>query len=182
MSEYSSLYINIEITEEKLNQFFLDKPVSQVLDDEWQGWWDSRKMYGKQSLEQLPVYGTATNRDVFDELLQDRDFGAKEFYDSASKRWIFIAVFFSENYNEILPMLSLLKSLASYKESTQRGVAFIYDFCWGHHEVMAYLEFADQKALLKEYITPGEIASVIIEEADRRIEQAVADFNNQFKD
>ncbi len=182
MAEYSSLYINLEINEEKLNQFFFEKPVSQVIDDDWLEWWNSREMHGKKPLEQLPAYVTATNRNVFDELLQDKDFGAKERYDRASQRWIFIVVFFSENYNEILPMLSLLKSLAAYQESTQRGVAFICDFCWGHHEVMAYLEFADQKALLKKYIAPAEIASFIIEEADRKLEQAVADFNKQFED
>lgn len=182
MAEYSSLYIKIEIAEEKLNQFFLDKPVQSMLDDAWLEWWNSREMYGKQALEQLPAYSTATNRAVFDELLRGRDFGATERYDTASQSWTFIAVFFSENYIEILPMLSLLQSLAAYQEHTQKGVAFIYDFCWGHHEVMAYLEFVDQKAWLKKYIDPTEIAPAILEEADRRLEEAVSYFNKQFGD
>lgn len=180
MSEYNSLYIKVKIREEKLQQFFQKKPVPQNLDENWLEWWNSRKMYGKQPLEQIPYYHGQNNREIFNQLLSNLDFGSVERYDTATENWTFISVFFSENYTEILPMLSLLKQLAMYQETEEIGVAFIYDYCWDCNQVMAYLEFANQQALLKSYISPTKIDPTILDEANRTLEAAIEKFNQQF--
>ncbi|MFD2962485.1 MULTISPECIES: hypothetical protein [Olivibacter] len=182
MSEYSSLYINIQIKEEKLQHFFQEKPMPQSIDENWSKWWDSRKMYSKQPLSNLPYYRVQNNRAVFDQLLDGRDFGGVEHYDKNTERWTFIVVFFSENYTEISPMLSLLKQLATYQDVVDTGVAFIYDFFWDCEEVMAYLEFASQQALFKDYSTTKEIEPAILIEANRALEAAVEKFSQQFKE
>lgn len=46
MSEQCSLYINIQIKEEKLQQFFQKKPLPQSIDENWLQWWESREMSG----------------------------------------------------------------------------------------------------------------------------------------
>ena len=182
MSEYASLYIKIQIKEERLRQFFLDKPVPQTVDENWLQWWDNREMHSKPPLLNIPHYQVQNNRAAFDQLLHGRDFGSVEHYDKTDKSWTFITVFFSENYLEILPMLSLLKNLATYQDMGDTGVAFIYDFCWGGEEVMAYLEFAGQQAIFNNYISPREIAPSILEQANSTLEAAMEKFNQQFED
>ncbi|WP_433903496.1 hypothetical protein [Sphingobacterium puteale] len=182
MAEYSSLYIKITIRKEKLQYFFQDKPVPQNVDENWSKWWDSREMFGKQALLNIPYYHVQSNRTVFDQLLDGRDFGSVEHYDKNDEIWTFTAIFFSENYTEILPMLSLMKQLATYQDKANTGIAFIYDFCWGSEEVMAYLEFTGQQALLKNYKVTDEIESSVLKEANLKLEDAVEKFNQGLKD
>ncbi|WP_312555155.1 hypothetical protein [Empedobacter brevis] len=182
MSEYHSLYIRVKISEEKLQQFFNARPVAQSTDENWLTWWNSHEMYSKQPLEQIPQYHTQNNRAVFDQLVNDRNFGSVEHYDTASQSWTFISAFFSENYIEILPMLALLKHLATYQHPEETGVALIYYFLWGDDEVMAYLEFANGQAMLKPYTKTQEIDAAILGEANKAIEAAVETYNKQFED
>src|SRR5690606_6097767 len=121
MSEPNSLYVKIKITKEKLQQFFLDKPRVQTIDENWRTWWDSREIYSKQALENIPVYCAESNRHILDGLIDDQDFACFEQYDPISQHWIFVSVFFSENYTEILPMLAFLKDLAHYQNSNDKG-------------------------------------------------------------
>ncbi len=182
MSEPNSLYVKIKIKEEKLGHFFQQKPIHLTIDDNWRAWWDSREMYSKQELTYIPIYRTENNRAVFDELLKDIDFGSFEQYDRHAQSWTFVSVFFSENYLEILPMLALLKNLASYQEPTEKGIAMIYDFCWGGTSTMAFLEFYEQKALLKDYTETTQIEPSILEEANQVLSATVEAFNKRFED
>lgn len=182
MSEYNSLYVSVRIRQESLQQFFLEKPVPQHAADDWLTWWDSRDMYSKHPLEHIPHYPVQNNRAAFDQLLNDRDFGSAEHYDADTETWTFVSAFFSENYVELLPMLSLLKQLAGHQDTGGTGVAFIYDFFWGCHEVMAYLEFADQQARFKSYTSPTEIHPPVLEAANQLLEVTVDEFNKQFGD
>ncbi|MBD1432407.1 hypothetical protein H8B06_06190 [Sphingobacterium sp. DN00404] len=182
MSEQCSLYINIQIKEEKLQQFFQEKPLPQSIDENWLQWWDNREMSGKKPLSNTPHFHVQHNRAVFDQLLNGRDFGSVEHYDKDEESWTFITIFFSENYLEILPMLALLKQLALLQDTANTGVSFIYDYNWGQYEVMAYLAFANQQALLKNYVTPQEIEPALLKEANEILEAAVKKFNQQFED
>lgn len=182
MSEPHSLYVKIKITKEKLQQFFLDKPLPQTVDDNWQSWWDSREMYAKQTLEHIPLYTVDSNRKLLDELLNDRGSGCLEAYDLHSQNWTFISVLFSENYIEILPMLALLKSLAHYQDSDGTGVAMIYDHLWGDGGVMAYLDFSGKQAVLKNYKTTTEMEPATLQKANETLETAMAQLNKQLED
>ncbi|MBX3253593.1 MAG: hypothetical protein KF862_05580 [Chitinophagaceae bacterium] len=182
MAEYNSLYINIKIREERLQEFLQEKIIPQNIDDQWQKWWSSREMYSKQTLDHLPHYHFQNNSAIFNQLLKGKDFCSMEQYDENNQTWTFISVFFSENYTEILPMLSLLKSLAPYQEPENTGVACIYDFYWGTNQVMACLEFANQRALLKNYLSVTEIQPGVLEQANRTLEEAIETFNKKFND
>lgn len=105
MSEPNSLYINVKIKQEDLQQFFAAKPVTTNVDNDWQQWWESREMYSKSKLTNVPVYTEEDNRKIIDALLNDKYLGATEQYDAATQYWTFTALYFSENYFEILPML-----------------------------------------------------------------------------
>lgn len=182
MSEYYSLYINIQISREKLNRFFEEKPLQLAPDENWKSWWNSREMHSKQPLERIPAYQKNSNRDIFDSLLKKKNFGSFERYDPASQRWTFVSVFFSENYVELLPMLALLKTLADCHGTEEKGVAFIYDFYWGNTSVMAYLDFSGTQTLLKNYTKAAEIDPEILNEANQLLETAVELLNKQFED
>ena len=181
MSEQCSLYIKIQIKEEKIQQFFQEKPLPQSIDEDWTRWWESREMSGKKRLVCVPNYTVQNNRAVFDELLKSRYAASVEHYDKDEESWTFITVYFSENYLEILPMLSLLKQLVSYQDDDNTGVAFIYDYCWGGDEVMAYLFFANQQAWLKNFVTLEEIEPAVLKEVNEKLEAAVKKLSQQFE-
>lgn len=182
MSEYYSLYINIQISREKLNRFFEEKPLQPAPDENWESWWNSREMHGKQPLERIPVYQANSNRAIFDGLLKRKNVGSFERYDPALQRWTFVSVFFSENYVELLPMLALLKNLADCHGTEEKGVAFIYDFYWGNTSVMAYLDFSGKQALLKNYTKTADIDPKIWNEANQLLEAVVETINKRFED
>lgn len=179
MSEYNSLYIKVEINEEKLKQFFKEKPLEVNLDENWLNWWDTREMYSKDSLKLIPHYSIQNNREIFNQLLDDRNFGSVETYDKDSNTWTFISIFFSENYMEILPMLSLLQSLANYQATSDTGIAIIYDYYWDGQEIMAFMEYANQKGTLKKFKSTDEIDPVILQQANRTLELAMNKLNEQ---
>jgi hypothetical protein len=127
-------------------------------------------MYGKTALEIIPSYSQARIREVFDNLLKDRFYGAKEHYDEEKQLWTFAALNFSENYHEILPMLALLKQLEGYALD---GFALIFDWMWGGDTVMAYVDFKEERALFETVTESAEIELKRFEEADQNL-QALA--------
>lgn len=167
MSERNSLYINVQIKKEKLEEFFRAKPHLADMADDWKQWWDSREMYNKEALIAIPSYQSETNRAVLDELLRDEYFGAMEQYDAENLLWTFAVLNFSENYYEILPLLAFLKQLAEY---TEGGFSIIYDWMWGGDTVMAFVEFRQGKASLEAVSASTQLAPGLIEKADKNLE------------
>lgn len=92
MSEPNSLYVKIKITKEKLERFFHGKTLPQSPDENWSAWLDTRKMYSKQALQNIPVYQGESNRHILDEFINDSDFACFEQYDSISQEWTFVSV------------------------------------------------------------------------------------------
>lgn len=179
MSEQCSLYVQIKIGENKLAAFFEDKPQPPLIDNNWLLWWESRAMYSKPSLTDIPTYSIPNNGAIIQEFVKDNRMGAYENYDDESGIWYLGIVFFSENYTEILPMLAWLKNLASYLEEDEKGVAFIYDFYWGDDSVMAYLEFSDKEALLMPTSHVSEINPAILAQANQQLESIVEEFQKR---
>ncbi|PVH23904.1 hypothetical protein [Sphingobacterium corticibacter] len=182
MSENSSLYLKLEISEAKLQQFFEADPIPVILDRNWQSWWDSREMYNKEPLTHIPYYRFATNRAVFDELMEDKSFLSTEHYDNTTQCWTFISVFFSENYWEILPMLSLLQNMMSYQDPNNKGAAIIYSYYWGATSVMAYLTLTENQFRLHHSHNTDEIPPEFLTEANRDLDHAVEKLSQQFED
>lgn len=81
MSELSSLYVSVQIRKERLIQFFNDRPEADPVNNDWLTWWKSRNMYNKPTLTAIPVYPTANNGSLVEELVKNAYFGAKGHYD-----------------------------------------------------------------------------------------------------
>lgn len=175
MSELNSLYVRIEIKKENLERFFQDKPMPAEIDQDWTSWWDSREMYSPSPLTEIPVYSdipsysSATNRDIFESFTKDPQTGSHVQEDGLS----FSTLFFSENYEEILPMLAWLKSIARYMDAGEEGVAMIYDFFWGGGSVMALLLFSDQQASFRPACDISEIDPEILDAANTHIAKCI---------
>lgn len=127
MSEPSSLYVNITIKKERLEQFFQDKPAKTAVDPDWTAWWESRKMYGAEPLTEIGVYTNDTNRSIADAFLGVRDMMCIEDLTQPDV-WVYNALLFSENYRDILPTLAWLKSIANYMDPEDEGVVLIYNY------------------------------------------------------
>ena len=171
MSELNSLYVRIKTKKETLERFFQDKPVIPEIDQDWTSWWDSRDMYGKSPLTKIPFYfKQETNRAIFDSFKLDPhpDQGKED-----QEGWGFTMVVFSENYEESLPMLAWLKSIAPYLEAGDEGVAILYDFFWGGGGVMAHLVFAGQQASFKLTEDISEIEPKVLAEANNALQNAM---------
>ncbi len=169
--ELDSLYISIRIEKARLKEFFAAQPISPNNAANWSQWWASRQMYSKTALEIIPSYSQVRIREVFDNLLKDRFYGAKEHYDEEKQRWTFAALNFSENYHEILPMLALLKQLEGYALD---GFVLIFDWMWGGDTVMVYVDFKEERALFETVTESSEIELKRFEEADQYL-QALAE-------
>ncbi|KKO89231.1 hypothetical protein AAW12_24280 [Sphingobacterium sp. Ag1] len=169
--ELNTLYIRVQITKKNLATFFLAKPSPEEPDENWREWWHSREMYSKTALETIPAYAKQSYRDVVDELLHDRFFAAAEHYDEDKQCWTFMALNFSENYHEILPMLAFIKQLAKFSEE---GHALIYNWMWGGESVMAFVQIQYGQALLHPFTKSAQIAPDILADIDNYL-QVVAD-------
>ncbi|SHN33810.1 hypothetical protein [Chitinophaga sp. CF418] len=145
MSQLNSLYVKIKIPKDNLEQFLQDKPVAATVDQNWTAWWDSRGMYDAEPLSEIHLYEKDINRDILEIFPNDATIGKDEQMEQGNEEWVFCVVFFSENYEEILPMLAWLKSIAPYMDAEGEGVALIYDFFWGSGVVMAHLVFTGQE-------------------------------------
>lgn len=170
MSELSSLYIKVPISKEQLQKFKKSRPVAPALNSNWTNWWDSREMYNKQPLQVVQSYHAESYGQVIEEIIDERFTGAQETYDEQTKTWYFMVLQFSENYHEIIPMISMLKDLANYLEPNAKGLAILYDFMWDRLELMFEVNYQDKEAKLTTAHRIGEVDAQEMEEANRLME------------
>lgn len=172
MSQLNSLYVNIKIPKDNLERFLQAKPVEAAVDQDWTTWWESRDMYGKEPLSKIYFYQQDTNRDVLATTANECRIGKDEQMDDGDTEWTFCVVFFSENYEESLAMLTWLRSIAPYMDADGEGVALIYDFFWGSGVVMAHLAFKGQEVSFKLTEDTSELAPALLEAANNSLQIA----------
>jgi hypothetical protein len=171
MSELKSLYVRISTSKANLDRFFQDKPAAVAIDQNWLSWWDSRGMYSKSTLTEIPVYSSETNRAILASYLEDPQAASHEFTDDEQGVWTFCSIFFTENYFEMLPMLALFKNMAAYLDAEDEGVVLVYDYFWGDETVMAHMLINGKQALLKETSQIAEIEAAVIGAAKETLDK-----------
>lgn len=182
MSEESSLFVKIKITEQQLNQFLHLKYVPLVAEEDVTAWWDSREMYHKTSLEAISSDIDSTNQDVIDSFLNDRRSFSGTEYNKEEGCWILYSIFFSENFIGMLPVISLLKQIAQFKESAADDFAMIYDFYWGSDAVSAFIEFDEIHALLRDFKNTSEIPPSQLNYTNQFLEKKTDEFSQEYDD
>ena len=169
MSEPNSLFIKIKISQEQLEKFKQSRPVASILNNNWLNWWELREFNDKQSLTTISSYSTETNGELLEYFLEDIDMAAKEEYDAEKQLWYFYSLHFSENYLEIIPMISMIKDFAHYLDPESSGQAVLYDFLWGGDQVMFHVEIANKEASLSKFRRIKEIDRELIEESMEKL-------------
>ena len=128
-------------------------------------------MHSKMELKNIPAYIVPTNGDILEDILEDKYIVAKQAYKDGY--WYLMGLQFSENYTEILPMVSWIKDLAAHLEPEATGVAFIYDYLWGDKTVMAHIEISEKLGKLSRISRTTEINKDILEEANEMFENLI---------
>ena len=182
MSELRSLYVSIKTKKENLNRFFQASPLKPVVDQDWASWWDSREMYSKDKLEDIPVFKSATNGEILVSYKDNPQTAGQETWDEETGTWSFNVLFLSENYFEILPVLAWLKGIAAFLEPGDEGTAIIYDFFWGDKDVMAHLEFKDQQAAFKTTKDKSKIDKNVLNAANAALQRSFDLMSELYKD
>ncbi|HEY8917641.1 MAG TPA: hypothetical protein VIM87_14445 [Chitinophaga sp.] len=179
MSELRSLFVKLKIKKENLERFLKAKPTTPVPDEDWTSWWDSRNMYSKSPLIEIPVYSKEISGDIFESYLDTEKTLSREKHEEGV--YFFTSVLFAENYYEILPMLAVLKSIALYMEPGDEGVAFIYDYFWGGDDVMAHLELSAGQAVLRDTKSTVKINKQLLMEANKVIQDVMDVISAKYK-
>ena len=184
MSEPNSLYVNITIKKERLEQFFQNKPEKAAVSPDWIAWWDSREMYGPQPLTDIQVYTDDTNRKIAEGFLAVPHLMCDEDQTQPGV-WTFSALMLSENYEEILPTLAWLKSIANFMEPEDEGFAIIYNYFWAPEDdkdVMAHLVFKDKQAFLKLTSHISEIEPALVAKANAALKEVFDKHSAHYND
>lgn len=177
MAELNSLYVRLPISKEQLQIFFDEKPSIVEVNEEWSCWWKSRRMHSGILLKEVSFYPVSSNRAIIDFFLAESGAGAREFYDEENQEWVFVIIFFSENYSEILPMLALLAGAARFVSEGRSGNAIIYDFYWGGTGVMAFIDFVNQDYAIRSYQNITELPEEISLRIMQTLEETVGLFS-----
>lgn len=180
MSELRSLFVKLRIKKENLERFLKAAPTTPVPDEDWASWWDSRSMYSKSPLTEIPKYSKDRNGEIFESYLDTEETLSREKHEEGV--YFFTSVLFGENYYEIMPMLAVLKSIALYMEPGDEGVAFIYDYFWGGNDVMAHLELSAGQAVLKDTKKTAKINKQLLMEANKIIQDVMDAISAKYKD
>lgn len=182
MSELRSLYVSIKTRKENLERFFQASPVKPGVDQDWTSWWDSREMYSKSALDEIPFFEAATNRETLQAYKDNPQTAGAETWDEAAGTWTFDVLFLGENYYEIMPVLAWLKNIAPFLEPGDEGVAIIYDYFWGDKDVMAHIEFKDQQAKFKLTSHASKLDKHVLAAAEATLQRAYDRMSEMYKD
>jgi len=181
MSELRSLFIRLKVKKETLDRFFEDKLTRLPVDEQWLSWWDSREMYGKSELKEIPVYHSSEkNRDVVDALLRSPEAGCHEEWDADAGTWTFSSLLFSENYEDQLPMLGWFTSIAPYLGAGEQGELLLYDFFWGSDDVMAHIVLDGTQSAIKTTTSTFKIDKKMLTEADNTMQKVLGIMQSKF--
>src|SRR5690606_12738538 len=104
-------------------------------------------------------------------ILEDKYIVAKQAYKDGY--WYLMGLQFSENYTEILPMVSWIKYLAAHLEHEATGVALIYASLSGDKNVTAHIEISEKLGKLTRISRTTEINKEILDEANEMFENLI---------
>lgn len=182
MSELYSLFVKVKISKDQLHKFKSSRPVAPALNSSWTNWWDSREMYDKHALQVVQSYYADSYGQVIQGIIDEKFSGSQELYDPNSGIWYFYVLQFSENYQEIIPMMAMLKDLAHYLEPEATGHAFLYDYMWESKEVMFEITYQNKEAKLTSAARLGQLPAEVVNEANQILEAWSTELQKRYED
>ncbi|MEH6422076.1 hypothetical protein [Pseudomonas sp. CGJS7] len=158
MSEPASLYARFTLSHERYEAFMNSAPARPAAFADWQAWLDRRSMAGdaQAAPEMLTEPGAATVADVIKAWREDPWTGTPPVEYDELRRTLRIAMLqASENYHEMLHLLTPLRGAAAFSDPGADDFIVILDFLWGDNEVAAYLALGDGRSAFVEQCPPA---------------------------
>ncbi|MGO1073648.1 hypothetical protein [Lysobacter sp. CA199] len=146
MSEPASLYARFTLSHEQYEAFMNSAPARPASFDDWQSWFDRQSMAGDARVvpQMLTELNAATVADVIKAWREDPWTGTPPVEYDELRRTLRIAMLqASENYHEMLHLLTPLRGAAAFSDPGADDFIVILDFLWGDNEVAAYLTLGD---------------------------------------
>lgn len=180
MSESSSLYARVQLTESALHAFLESKPALPRQYHDWREWLSSKQYYGEisdasiQAMEHIE--GTTVGNTLALWLQKPYEGLGQASYDAATQRWILGLLDCLENYKDFILVLSLLRAISHYKDLPGDDFILIYPYMGGGtpeaYVPKVYVIVSQGRTLLA-----SEVPDAVREEADAglsRIREALA--------
>jgi hypothetical protein len=145
MSELSSLYARVRLSEAALRAFVESRPARTAAYGDWRGWLDRASFHGTISdaeITAMPAGAEPSVRAVLDALCRPLDESSRERYDPVTQTWTLAVLQFSENYGDFIDTLTIIRAIAAYRDLPGDDAILIYPFLWGG-EPEAYLRIAE---------------------------------------
>ena len=133
MSEPSSLYARIHISESAKEKFLDSKIADPGKYEDWIGWLKNKSFSGSITLNDINSikYPQTVVKDFLNEWLgYSRAFGFNE-YDQEENTWIISMYEFSENYFEYIQFLHVLRSIQDFKDLNENDFILVHSYIWG---------------------------------------------------
>ncbi len=190
MSEPSSLYVRVRLTEKKFEEFRNSPLVAPNHYNDWRSWLSAKKFYGEITDAEVQAMTPSTEvegskvksvGEYLSLLLQDPYAGpSQSLYDVSSNTWTLCVMGLSENYKDFILALSILRSIEEYKDIAGEDFILIYPYFWE----------AKPEAFVNAYVTissgssriVNEIPVEAIDEANQALEKLLVEFRKSYKD
>jgi hypothetical protein len=139
MSEPSSLYVRVTLSEAAMSSF-RQSPVSLPGEyQDWLPWLETQKFYGEITNADIEELGQnpgirpkdiATAGEFLDFFAEDTA-GTRIVHDTSTGLWTLRMLEFSENYYDYIETLAILRALAKFKDLPGEDFVLIFPYLWG---------------------------------------------------
>lgn len=160
MSEPSSLYMRVTLTQENLNALYASAAALPKHYDDWLAWLATKKFHGAITTADIQTMDAA-ELNTFGAYIQTLEraawAGARAHYDATTRRWTFGVLQLSENYRDFVQALAILRAAAHFKNLPGDDFILIYPYIWGDPPG-AYVEIAQASSRFVNVIPPPALA------------------------
>ena len=190
MSEPSSLYMRVKLTEKNLNTFKNSPLVAPNHYPDWRPWLSTKKFYGE--ITDAEIQGMTPSIDAERSavrsvgeylalLLQDVYAGpSQSLYDTVSNTWTLCVMGLSENYKDFILALSILRGIEAYKDLAGEDFILIYPYFWKKDPgtfVNAYVTITKDSSQIV-----NEIPVEAINEANQMLDKLLEEFSKSYNE
>lgn len=162
MSEPSSLYLRVTLTQENLDALMASRVALPKEYDDWMPWLAKKEFHGSITVDKIETFNASSTQTFgayINALTQDMWAGARAQYDAAIQRWTLGVLQLSENYLKYIEALAILRAVARYKNVPGDDFILIYPYLWCD-PLNAYVELAQDASKIV-----GEIPADALAEA-----------------
>lgn len=192
----SSFFAKISIRQDALHEFLKSAPEKFVFNDEWKQWLKSRRFF-ESNIDNIEV--KKIDKENIHKIFDDVFFKEGAFYDYNPETEILHLgiIEYTRIYEEMLPLLALIKSIDKYKENSKDDFVLVYSsripvekipkavmynmgsFCLMHtddiddiiDEVQALIVFKENKGtIINKVVSEADIPENILQYANINLE------------